>query len=136
MRQTTFQPIILFSVNQVNLTQQENEVNTKTVERTLKDMEFSFSNVEGSYKGNKEKGFLVVVNDYTDITNIESLAKTYNQESILLSGKDRKSQLVYMDGSTSAQLGTLRNVPKTVALKKDSYTEVLINGRKEYFTCN
>ena len=67
MRQSTFQPIALFSVNQLGLTDQENNVNTKTVERTLKDMDISFQSVEGSYNGSKEQGFMVVLNNYTDV---------------------------------------------------------------------
>lgn len=77
--------------------------------------------VLGVYKGSSEKSIMVTLNDYT-LENVMSIAKLFNQESILIS--EGKTGLLFLDGSDVLDLGKLTEVSEIEAKQNDSYTYI------------
>jgi hypothetical protein len=114
MRQNTFLPIVMLALNADDVLERE--------EKILRDAGFSaIKPVYGVYKGEAERGWLVVISNDNDLKNICDLAWKYNQEAVLYSGVDRWSKLVYHDGS-EMELGLLYTAPEFIARQRDCYT--------------
>ena len=75
--------------------------------------------VLGVYMGSSEKSVMVQLTDY-NMENVLSIAKLFNQESILISD-DKKAYLLFLEGETLS-LGGLEEVLEVEAKQNDSYT--------------
>lgn len=84
---------------------------------------YGIKQVDGVYKGQKEKSFVVV--GATD-NAILSLAWTFSQESVLKLHGDRHADLLYTNGVVEP-LGKFVAVGQAEALKHDSYTYCPVN---------
>lgn len=92
----------------------------------LKSLEVEWKEVEGVYKGIKERSF--VVNDTGPHVEplIRQMARKYLQESYLKSlSNTRATMICYLEGpqvGLTEYIGYLEQVPKSYALTKDAYT--------------
>lgn len=101
---------------------QQNKSATNDLNKDLKSFQFKYSPIKGKYKGVTEKSFIVKVETYQDIVNLQMLGNKYNQESILFVDKSNKAMLIYcVDGKTQT-LGNFSNVVKTEAVTQDAYS--------------
>jgi len=78
----------------------------------------------------KERSFLVSGNNI-NISELELLLTTCEQESYLEIDGNCNTTIVYLDGTPSEWLGLMKPVPFTVAYKRPAYTKRLDNG--EYY---
>lgn len=78
--------------------------------------------LDGVHKGQHELAWLVCIHNTRDRQAIITLAKQYNQESILFSGVDRVCTLYYIADKRADQVGVLTDVPESFAKKQESYT--------------
>lgn len=89
-----------------------------------------YKRVQGVYDGAPENAFLVRVNDpehgAMDFHNIVLMARTYEQESILLLGElyngFRQAYLYFVDPRTFEHIGRFRAVSESYAKACDAYT--------------
>lgn len=133
MRQIT-PPIVLFSVCQGKESDKDNTIETI---RQLRSNEIAYKIVEGVYTHDngeqvREASFMVILKDGVyDV--VESLAKQFNQESILVSDDLRKSKLVYMYDNKEVDLGKFQAVSQEEAENSPAYTYDPIQDL--YFIC-
>lgn len=133
MKQSTFLPIIIFSVQQNLPDDFDNFLNHEYVKQKLFDAKIDFTETVGSYKGVSELGFMVSA-EHRHAAEI--LAKQFNQESILYSGPDRFSFLEFIqDGGQPLPIGFLEPVSESEAKSQDAWT-MIDNGDKQlYYIC-
>ena len=118
----TFQQIVIMSVSKQvsDLTDIES---TNDFDMYLKSNKFSFNQAMSCYQGNKERSFVILINDDLELELLKAVAMKYNKESILFQDSNGISQLLFTDGSNQvAILGKLREVDNKEALSKDDYT--------------
>lgn len=85
----------------------------------LRVMGLRWKEVQGCYKGAKERSFVVVNDSETVEPIIRELARFYAQESYLkVTENDRKAFLVYLNDLTAQPIGYFRQVDTCV----DDYT--------------
>lgn len=97
-----------------------NEKSHRSTILALNGLGIETTEVLGVYKGSSEKSIMVTLNDYT-MDNVLTIAKLFNQESILIS--DNKAYLLYLEGET-VSLGGLVEVSEIEAKSNDSYTYI------------
>ena len=124
----TTQPFIVFSAFNSESTLEDNVSRHITVREFLDAEEIKYIEVEGVYKGEHERSFLVPDTDRARAIS-ENTARSYGQECILLVDANKRAELVYQDG-TREQIGTWRRVRLNEA--PNSYT---IGPRGEKYTC-
>lgn len=107
--------IVIVSVYQQTKDDLDNHKNTIA---QLELMQVPHLELEGSYKGVKEKSILLPVK-FKRIA--EMLARDYNQETYLESHNDRMTELVY-SGGHSIRIGTLAEVTESEALESGNYS--------------
>jgi hypothetical protein len=80
----------------------------------------------GHYKGVQENSYIVelrkTLTGKITLGDVVDLAKKWNQESVLLLDNQRGAHLIYTDDRPDDYLGAWRELPKTQAIKHDSYT--------------
>lgn len=64
----------------------------------------------GVYKGESEKSWVVHIKRTHDVVVAATIAKGFEQESVLSVDEFGEAKLVYIDGSPSQVIGTLREV--------------------------
>lgn len=89
------------------------------MQRSLKELGFSYINGEGLYKGILEFSVIVVIEDRDDIKALEALAQHFDQECILHIDYMRRGFLLYPNG-TASYIGDWREVESVEGL--DSYS--------------
>lgn len=118
---TTQQVVILSAELSGN---KDNDRRTTLLNDMITELRLPFKRANGTYKGQSENSFVVIVNNQSDIDTLANFAfKSFNQESILHQDANQEARLIFSDGSTQ-QLGRLQQVPKELALSLDSYTEM------------
>ncbi len=117
---------ILVSVFQSSQSLEANTANHNKAIEMLTREAIPFQVVKGVYKGSSELSFLLssdsaqghFVNQFMAL----NLGRLFNQESILEVHNDNTAQLLYLNGTTIANLGEFSEVSEQVALGLDSYT--------------
>ena len=99
-----------------------NEKSHRSTILALNGLGIETTEVLGVYKGSSEKSIMVALNDYT-MDNVLTIAKLFNQESILISD-NFKASLIFLDGGNNIVLGQLNEVSETEAKSNDSYTYI------------
>ena len=125
---------IFFSVFTNTRQHSENADNHMTLLASLKVTHFD---CVGVYKGQREDSICVVSYNQSEfqanIEYVKSIAKHFNQESILLVDSDDSAKLVYvLDDYTETLDGSFQEVSASEALKLDAYTYEPI--KKVYYT--
>ena len=86
----------------------------------------NYKAVEGSYKGEKERSYVVTFQTLEDLQQILHVARTYKQESILVVDVERNAQLMFLNtysgGTMPKYVGKFKNVPKFEALEQEAWT--------------
>ena len=97
---------------------------SESVERDiLRDYGLTFAKAYGHYKGIPERSWVIIANDEETYLKCIALARTYQQESILLSSQDRTTHLMYTDiYKTPEYIGVLQRKQDNEPLP-ESYTE-------------
>lgn len=85
---------------------------------------FNYTETVGSYEGTKEVSFMVAINSSHDLDLMIQLGKHYNQDSILYRDHEGNSNLIFMDGRESINLGKMVQVSEKEALSSIAYTYV------------
>ena len=106
--------------------------NNKNLDKSLQDhaevkdylniLGLGFQEVEGSYKGIRERAFMVVGRIHEPL--IRRLTKLYKQESYLSVYGDDFAELIYLSNNDTQGLGYLVEISKEEAHKTDSWTFV------------
>lgn len=112
-----------------------NESRTQDLRSRLKagrlGKSINFVECNGVYKGTKEKSFMVEVENHYDFMWTCGVARSYNQESILMVDKRNQASLFYLESKKVEKLGTFHKIPKSVADTLDAYTET----KDGYYAC-
>lgn len=125
----TYQKVIILSAELSTLGQRENSNRTILLDEMLSELNISYKNATGCYKGTSETSFVCVVNNDAELDTIKNFAfKNFNQESVLEQDSNGICRLEYQN-DTSEVLGKLRQVSGEVATKQDAYT---VMGGKYY----
>jgi hypothetical protein len=111
----------IFSVEQAGESDKTNKANTDKISFYLECRGIPFKEVIGHYKGSNETSFVV---DQKHENEVQSLAKQYNQESILYVDALGNATLEYLDGN-KVKLGKFEVVDSPKGL--DSFTFDPIN---------
>lgn len=98
-----------------------NEKNHRSTMLALNGIGIETTEVLGVYMGSSEKSIMVDLNHYT-LDNIMTIAKLFNQESIL--HVNDNATLVFIDKSPDLSLGHLLEVTEQEAKQNDCYTFV------------
>ena len=109
---------IIFSVFRNEFAATNEKSHTSTI-LALNGLGIDTVEVLGVYMGSSEKSIMVQLTDY-NMENILSIAKLFNQESVLISD-DKKAYLLFLEGETLS-LGGLEEVSEVEAKQNDSYT--------------
>lgn len=115
MRDHTYNPFFIIS-GETKETDRTNELH-----KDLQEYGERFTEIQGVYKGTPEKAFIVFT---SDTKKPLELREKYNQESVLVRSCFNDVSLVYADHSE--HIGSFKEVPKNIALSKDSYS--IIDG--------
>lgn len=88
----------------------------------------------GSYKGDVNVSYMSIVKDRTDCVYqcIKTLAKEFNQESILIVDNVNNAWLHYLEDNSEVYIGKLTEVSKEEALQLESWTKI---SNRYYTTC-
>jgi hypothetical protein len=105
-------------------TVKDNARRTALLNDMIAELRLPFKKASGTYKGQSENSFVVIVNEQADIDTLANFAfKSFGQESILHQDANQEARLIFADGTTQ-RLGRLEQVSKELALTLDSYTEM------------
>lgn len=116
------QQVVILSGELSSLSSNENDRRTILLNDMIAELRLPFKKALGTYKGQSENSFVVIVNDQTDIDTLAGFAfKSFGQESILHQDANQEARLIFNDGTTK-NLGKLEQVSKEVALSLDNYT--------------
>ena len=117
-------PVIIFSVDRASREPKINIEARTDAELTLHSSGIQFTRVLGSYKGDLEHSYMVHAKHFDAI---KELAKTFNQESILILDNERRASLVYTDGTLIdghdyTKIGQFKAVDERTAKAGDAWT--------------
>ncbi len=115
-------PILIFSVERFELSEELNYSNTLVTEVKLNLAKIPFIKVIGSYQNHEETSFLIL-KDLTSLAFVVNQCEIYNQECFLDSDSNRDTKLRYRDGH-SEYIGSLIEVSKEEAIEVGYYTKV------------
>lgn len=97
---------------------------TNSLENNLKSFGFNYSKVIGCYEGIKEVSFMVTIHSTHNLNFMKHLGEVYKQDSILYRDHEGNSNLIFMDGRESINLGKMVQVSESEALSSIAYTYV------------
>lgn len=113
----------------------DNEAATDSLGEALQGMcPLGFVHAQGVYKGSKEASFVGHVTTLQDVAALLNIAKSYEQEAILVVDNTDSSFLFYTDGAIE-YLGTMYSqklMGNELDLGRDSYTIVPSINRVYY----
>lgn len=92
--------------------------------KRLLEKSFQYTEIVGSYEGMKEKSYMVVINNLSDLEYMKLLGEEFCQDSILYRDHEGNSNLIFMDGRESINLGKMVQVSEKEALSSIAYTYV------------
>lgn len=102
------QEFIILSAELSKFTPFDNFNRTIKLKNMLNDLDLPFTFCEGNYNGIRERGFMVIVKDETELEVIRDLGlMTFEQESVLFRDFKGNAKLLYRDG-TSQELGKFK----------------------------
>lgn len=107
-----------------HLSKEDNEARHLALQHDLSSFGVPIYSVEGSYKGSKEKAYLIPMDKGNRFlyNNISILAEDYNQESILIVS-DGVARLAYTRGDTII-LGSMKLVSEDRLTEVDGYFKI------------
>ena len=115
---------VFMSVEQKNLSQDENDHNSARTYALLKSLGADVTPILGKYKGREEKSLLIINPSQMLVIMLPIIAKKFNQESVMLVSTQNRVNLVFSEeGKKSEYIGRLvvNSNPKAV-LNDESYS--------------
>lgn len=115
---------VFMSVEQKNLSQDENDHNSARTYALLKSLGADVTPILGKCNGREEKSLMIIQPTRLLMVMLPILAKKFNQESVMLVSTQNRVNLVYSaEGKPSEYIGRLivNTNPKAV-LNDDSYS--------------
>ena len=106
----TAMPFIVMSAYIPEASDTINQERHQQLKWILNSGSYQYKEVEGCYKDTKELALLVHVQSPTDLDSLIMTAGNFLQESVLLVGSDKQASLLYLEDSSTVQLGILREV--------------------------
>lgn len=95
--------------------------NTETLKNVLEDLNYTFQQCTGKYKGTIETSFLVRLDDQMQLDILKKIAfNNFNQESVLIR-INGKILLVYSNGNIE-RFDSFKMISKKQAEKLNAYT--------------
>ena len=122
LQQSRGAPFSVLSAELSTLTAEENANLTDALQLRLQVSGFQFGPVEGCYKGTREAAFAVITPTYLDRMTVDSLARKYQQESVLHVDSDRTAQLFFLDTGTHGDAQRWAQVTEDHATARDAWT--------------
>jgi hypothetical protein len=89
--------------------------------------------IENHQHGNQIVSYMIIINEKEDYDSVIDIAKTFKQDSILISRKDRSTYKLFVDTGDKEELGAFRSVAKKIAQKESFYFNDAANG--SYYIC-
>jgi len=127
MRNNKIVPIVIMSAEIASNSAELNKVLSDDLEKTLSNNNESYKAVQGCYKGVKEKSYVVVPKSKeTALEDLINLSETYGQECILYRDSAGRAWLCSKGGRDL--IGMFSQVPRSVAIRSDSYTHDIENN--------
>jgi hypothetical protein len=99
----------------------------------LTEADFKFKPVKGFYKGEPEDSFYIELDGLDDIESIKTLARYFDQESVLFVNAYRTAILWNKESNQTKRLGKFTQVSEFIATTEDSYTYDIVNNG--YYIC-
>jgi hypothetical protein len=125
-------PCIIISAELSQRNSVDNLFQTALLLQYIKDYNFRFKTMIGSYKGIKETSFLIMLDNIGDLKQLKSVAfNTFSQESILYIDRKRQAKLLFND-LTYQGIGEIKEITKSESLKLDTFTHDIKNDRYFY----
>ena len=125
MRQRYEQVVILSAELNTNSFEKNRQL-TSNLEACLYDCNLSFKKATGSYKGQSEACFVVVMKQDSDLDILKDFAfKSFCQESILFQDSEGQCSLLFKEGSQES-VGKLKQIPNKLIDTVQNY--VILNG--------
>lgn len=115
---------VFMSVEQKNLSQDENDHNSARTYALLKSLGADVTPILGKWNGREEKSLMIIQPTGLLMVMLPMLAKKFNQESVMLVSTQNRVNLVYSEeGKASEFIGRLvvNSNPKSV-LNDESYS--------------
>lgn len=115
---------VFMSVEQKNLSQDENDHNSARTYALLRSLGADVTPIIGKWKGREEKSLMIIQPTGMLMVILPLLAKKFNQESVMLVSTLNRVNLVYSEeGKASEYIGrlTVNTNPKAV-LNDESYS--------------
>ena len=129
-----YKTLVIFSTDQTSKSPEDNAKNFKAAKLGLEAMAIHFTEVEGMYKGTKEQSLMVFTSGEYSFNQCVTLAKFFNQETILMRDNQNQAQLLFLDNSRPPErLGKLTEVSQELAEQNENYTYVP-NTNKYFIT--
>lgn len=126
----TLENIVIISAEMSQLNSHINFDRTTELRTKLLSMGLQFFGVKEHTENGCNYSFVVLTKE---VEQMLSLAKQFNQHSILASDSKRHT-VVHFVGGESKTLGTLKNVEKSVAQSNKSYIIVTEEGKESFYT--
>ena len=124
MKNVNLQPFVILALNYDHA---EEEI------VHLRELDLNIKALRGSYKGTKERSYLVIVDTISDFKKAIKLADNANQESILYVDKEREASLIPINSEMPQQyLGNWKEYFGDVS-NLDAWTQDPSTGR--YYIC-
>lgn len=82
---------------------------------------YAFRQLQGVYKGSKERSFAVEVSP-KEVQSILDLAKSFTQESVLIVDEKNAASLLFIETKVKSKLGKFKIASKEVAEKMENYS--------------
>lgn len=105
----------------------------------LNNFNLEYKEVQGCYRGKKERSFLVINNHPSTEARLHKLARAFNQESYLkVYENDRKAQLIYLnDHNRVENIGYFQSIGKSVILDESLYDAYTYDPSLDtYYVCD
>jgi hypothetical protein len=126
-------PFAILSAERTEYTPEINDWRTRSLEAQLTHRDLSPVQIEGCYKGTREKSFLIAVPGgeagYAFQTMIPQLARRWGQESWLYVDANRLASLHFCDERPTLILGQWWNAAPLEAKAKDAYSYLPDDGQ-------
>lgn len=116
MKNHTFKPVVIFSLNLINPSQERLLLESKGIK---------YIPCLGSYRGEQENSYVI---NYEDFDKISPLIDYCNQEYVLFLDNQRNAYLVYVKNHKTEYLGRWIEVSERVAKAEDAWSQDLNTG--------
>jgi hypothetical protein len=110
-----------------------NQLAARHIENDMTRLGMTFEKVLGVYQGSEEISYIVSDLNLIRVGQVIGMAKTLDQDSILLRDNENNCHLKFFDGREIMPIGKMTEVLQSEALSSEAYT--YSPRLKTYFVC-